>query len=170
MGATSPTQSAGRKGDTNPPSERQRRTHRRRILLLNTTGHPTAEWAAQQVVEAFPDDTAPRWIHRDRDRIYGAAFQGRLAGMGIAEIVSAPASPWQNPYVERVIGSIRRECLDHVIIVNESHLRRVLRSYLSYYHRSRTHLGLDKDTPDRCGFRKFWPLISGNSGHLVLLI
>jgi len=122
--------------------------HRRRILHLNTTVHPTAEWAAQQVVEAFPDDTAPRWIHRDRDRIYGAAFQRRVASMGIAEVVSAPASPWQNPFVERVIGSIRRECLDHVIVVNETHLRRVLRSYLPYYHRSRTHLGLD-DTPDR---------------------
>ena len=123
--------------------------HRRRIVHINTTAHPTAEWAAQQVVEAFPDDTAPRWIHRDRDRIYGAAFQRRVAGVGIAEVLSAPASPWQNPYVERVIGSIRRECLDHVIVVNESHLRRVLSSYLLYYHRSRTHLGLDKDTPDR---------------------
>ena len=100
--------------------------HRRRILHLNTTAHPTAEWAAQQVVEAFPDDTAPRWLHRDRDRIYGAAFQRRVASMGIAEVVSAPASPWQNPFVERVIGSIRRECLDHVIVLNETHLRRVL--------------------------------------------
>ena len=100
--------------------------HRRRIVHANITAHPTAEWAAQQVVDAFPDDTAPRWIHRDRDRIYGAAFQRRVAGMGIAEVVSAPASPWQNPYVERVIGSIRRECLDHVIVLNETHLRRVL--------------------------------------------
>jgi transposase InsO family protein len=123
--------------------------HRRRILHLNTTAHPTAELAAQQVVEAFPDDTAPRCLHRDRDRIYGAAFQRRVAGMGIAEVVSAPASPWQNPFVERVIGSIRRECLDHVIVLNETHLQRVLRSYLSYYHRTRTHLRLDKDTPDR---------------------
>ena len=123
--------------------------HRRRILHLNTTEHPTAEWAAQQVVEAFPDETAPCWLHRDRDRVYGAAFQRRVAGMGIAEVLSAPASPWQNPFVERVIGSIRRECLDHVIVLNESHLRRVLTSYRFYYHRSRTHLGLDKDTPDR---------------------
>ena len=123
--------------------------HRRRILHFNTTAHPTAEWSAQQVVDAFPDDTAPRWIHRDRDRIYGAAFQRRVAGMGIAEVLSAPASPWQNPYVERVIGSIRRECLDYVIVLNEAHLRRVLTSYLRYYHRSRTHLGLEKDTPDR---------------------
>jgi transposase InsO family protein len=123
--------------------------HRRRILHVNTTAHPTAEWSAQQVVDAFPDDAAPRWIHRDRDRIYGAAFQRRVSGMGIAEVLAAPASPWQNPYVERVIGSIRRECLDHVIVVNEAHLRRVLTSYLQYYHRSRTHLGLEKDTPDR---------------------
>lgn len=123
--------------------------HRRRILHFNTTAHPTAEWSAQQVVEAFPDDTAPRWIHRDRDRICGAAFQRRVAGMGIGEVLSAPASPWQNPYFERVIGSIRRECLDHVIILNEAHLRRVLTSYLRYCHRSRTHLGLEKDTPDR---------------------
>ena len=94
--------------------------HRRRIVHVNTTAHPTAEWSSQQVVEAFPDDTTPRWIHRDRDCIYGAAFQRRVAGMGIAEVVSAPASPWQNPYVERVIGSIRRECLDHVIVLNHA--------------------------------------------------
>ncbi len=123
--------------------------HRRRIVPLNVTAHPTAVWSAQQVVEAFPDDTAPRWIHRDRDRVYGEAFQRRMASMGIAEVVSAPASPWQNPYVERVIGSIRRECLDHLVILHEAHLRHVLRSYVRYYHRSRTHLGLQKDTPDR---------------------
>jgi putative transposase len=122
--------------------------HRRRIQHLNITEHPTAEWSAQQVVDAFPDETAPRWLHRDRDRIYGAVFQRRVAGMGIAEVVAAPASPWQNPYVERVIGSLRRECLDYVIVLNEAHLRRVLSSYLRYYHRSRTHLGLAKDTPD----------------------
>ena len=122
--------------------------HRRRIVHVNITDHPTATWSAQQVVDAFPDDTAPRWLHRDRDRIYGDVFQRRLAGMGIAEVVSAPASPWQNPYVERLIGSIRRECLDHVIVINEAHLRRVLTTYGRYYHRSRTHLGLEKDTPD----------------------
>jgi putative transposase len=122
--------------------------HRRRIVHLNMT-HPTAAWAAQQVVEAFPYATAPRWIHRDRDRIYGPAFRRRLAGMGIVKVFSAPASPWQNPYVERVVGSTRRECLDHVIVVNESHLRRVLTSYLRYYHGSRAHLGREKDAPDR---------------------
>ena len=121
---------------------------RRRLVHVNVTEHPTATWAAQQLVDAFPDDTAPRWLHRDRDRIYSDAFQRRLAGMGITDVVSAPASPWQNPFVERVIGSIRRECLDHVIIINEAHLRRVLAAYRSYYHRSRTHLGLEKDAPD----------------------
>ena len=85
---------------------------------------------------------------RDRDRIYGEAFRRRVAGLGIAEVVSSPMSPWQSPYVERLIGSIRRECLDHVIILNHTHLRRVLRAYFAYYHRSRTHLGSDKDTPD----------------------
>ena len=83
--------------------------HCRCIVHINVTDHPTATWSAQQVVDAFPDDTAPRWLHRDRDRIYGDVFQRRLAGMGIAEVVSAPASPWQNPYVERLIGSIRRD-------------------------------------------------------------
>jgi putative transposase len=121
---------------------------RRRIVHVNVTEHPTATWAAQQVVDAFPDDTAPRWLHRDRDGLYGDVFRRRLAGMGIATVVSAPASPWQNPYVERLIGSIRRECLDHVIILNEAHLRRVLRAYVQYYHRARTHLGLEKNTPD----------------------
>jgi putative transposase len=122
--------------------------HRRRIVHVNVTDHPTATWSAQQVVNAFPEDTAPRWLHRDRDRIYGDVFQRRLAGMGIVDVVSAPASPWQNPYVERLIGSIRQECLDHVIVINEAHLRRVLTTYAQYYHRSRTHLGLEKDTPD----------------------
>jgi putative transposase len=122
--------------------------HRRRIVHVNITDPPTATWSAQQVVDAFPDDTAPSWLHRDRDRIYGDVCKRRLAGMGIAEVVSAPASPWQNPYVERLIGSIRRECLDHVIVINEAHLLRVLTTYRRYYHRSRTHLGLEKDTPD----------------------
>jgi putative transposase len=121
---------------------------RRRIVHVNITAHPTAIWSAQQVVDAFPEDTAPRRLHGDRDRIYGDAFQRRLAGMGIAEVVSAPARPWQNPFVERLIGSIRRECLNHVIIINETHLRRVLTTYLQYYHRTRTHLGLQKDAPD----------------------
>jgi putative transposase len=124
-------------------------SHRRRhIVHFNIAEHPTAQWAAQQVVEAFPDDTAPRWLLRDRDSIYGDAFRRRVAGMAIAEIVCSPASPWQNPYAERVIGSIRRECLDDVIVFGEAHLRRLLSAHVAYYHRSRTHLGLGKDTPD----------------------
>ena len=121
--------------------------HRRRIVHLNITDYPTAAWSAQQVVDAFPDDTAPRWMHRDRDRIYGDVFQRRLATMGIAEVVSAPASPWQNPYAERLIGSVRRECLNHVIVLGERHLRRLLSTYLLYYHGARTHLSLEQDAP-----------------------
>jgi len=121
---------------------------RRRIVHFNITEHPTAEWTAQQVVDAFPDETAPKWLHRDRDSVYGESFRRRVAGMGIAEVVSAPASAWQNPYVERVIGSIRRECLDHVIVLHPAHPRRVLTLYSLYYHRTRTHLGLEKDAPD----------------------
>ncbi len=98
---------------------------RRRIIHVNITDHPTAAWTAQQMVEAFPDDTAPRWLLRDRDAIYGDAFRRRVAGMGISEVLSGPASPWQNPYAERLIGSIRRECLDHVIVLGERHLRRI---------------------------------------------
>ena len=121
---------------------------RRRIVHFNITEHPTAEWTAQQVVDAFPDDSAPTWLHRDRDRVYGESSRRRVAGIGIAELISAPASPWQNPYAERVIGSIRRECLDHAIVLNQAHLRRVLTIYSRYYHRTRTHLGLEKDAPD----------------------
>jgi putative transposase len=101
--------------------------HRRRIVHLRITEHPTAAWTAQQVLEAFPEGFAPRWLLRDRDAIYGDIFRGRVAGMGVQEVISAPSSPWQNPYVERVIGSIRRECLNYVIVFNERHLRRTLR-------------------------------------------
>jgi putative transposase len=111
------------------------------------TPHPTAAWTAQLIIEAFPDDTAPRWLLRDRDAIYGDAFRRRVSGMGVEEVLSSPSSPWQNPYAERLIGSIRRECLDHVIVVGERHLRRILSDYLTYYHRSRTHLSLEKDAP-----------------------
>jgi putative transposase len=106
-----------------------------------------ASWTTQQIVEAFPDDTAPRWLVRDRDTIYSDGFRHRVAGMGITEVVCAPLSPWQNPYAERLIGSIRRECLNHVIVLNERHLRRLLSRYLLYYHRTRTHLSLAKDAP-----------------------
>jgi transposase InsO family protein len=121
---------------------------RRRIVHFNITEHSTAMWAAQQVFEAFPDDTAPRWLHRDRDSVYGESFRRRVAGMGIGQVVSAAARPWQNPSVERLIGSIRRECLDHMLVLNASDLRRILTMHSRYYHRSRTHLGLEKDAPD----------------------
>ena len=123
------------------------RHHRRRIVHLNVTDHPTAVWTAQQIIEAFPNDTAPRWLLRDRDAIYGDTFQRRVASMGISEVTSSPLSPWQNPYAERLIGSIRRECLDHMIVLNERHLRRILTAYSSYYHGARTHLSLAKDAP-----------------------
>jgi putative transposase len=121
---------------------------RRRILHFDVTDHPSQDWLSRQVTEAFPWDTAPRYLLRDRDGSYGQSFRGRVQAMGIEEVITAPRSPWQNPYVERLIGSIRRECLDHVVIFNERHLRRVLSSYLDYYHRSRTHLALEKDCPE----------------------
>jgi putative transposase len=120
---------------------------RRRILHFNVTDSPTAFWTGQQIIEAFPWDTAPRFMIRDRDGIYGEVFVRRVGSMGIEEVLISAQSPWQNPYVERVIGSIRRECLDRVIVLNETHLRRVLTSYFRYYHEARTHLGLGKDCP-----------------------
>ena len=140
---------------------------RRRIVHVNCTEHPTATWTAQQVVDAFPDDAAPGFLVRDRDRIYDATVRRRVAGLGITEVVTSPMSPWQSPYVERLIGSIRRECVDHVIVINDRHLRRLLRAYITYYHRSRTHLGLGKDTPDprpvcrRCGRIVATPEVGG---------
>jgi hypothetical protein len=120
---------------------------RRRVMHFNVTDHPSEEWTAQQIGEAFPRE-APRYLIRDRDAIFGGAFVFLTKGMGIEEVVTAPRSPWQNPYVERLIGSIRRECLDHVIVWNETSLRRILRSYFHYYAKSRTHLGLAKDAPE----------------------
>jgi putative transposase len=121
---------------------------RRRVVHFNVTKHPTAAWTAQQMIEAFPEETAPRFLLRDRDQIYGEEFRRRVAGMRIEEVMTAPHSPWQSPYVERLIGSIRRECLDHVIVLGENHLRRIMRSYIAYYHGSRTHLSLCKDAPE----------------------
>jgi putative transposase len=120
---------------------------RRRILHFNVTAHPTAEWTAQQLREAFPFDQLPRFLLRDRDAIFGNDFREHLRDMGICEALSAPRAPWQRAYVERVIGSVRRECLDHVIVFHETSLRRILNSYFDYYHRSRTHLSLGKDSP-----------------------
>jgi len=121
---------------------------RRRILHFGVTAHPTADWTAQQLREAFPWDTAPRYLLRDRDRIFGDEFTQQVQEFGIRQVLAAPQSPWQRAYIERVIGSIRRECLDHVIIVNEDSLRRILGGYLDYYHASRTHLSLEKDAPE----------------------
>jgi transposase InsO family protein len=121
---------------------------RRRVVHFNVTTSPTAAWTAQQIVDAFPDDSAPRFLVRDRDSIYGAEFRRRVRGMGIAEVLTALRSPWQNAFAERIIGTIRREFLDHVIVLNEHHLRRRLTRYLRYYHRSRTHLALEKDAPE----------------------
>jgi transposase InsO family protein len=121
---------------------------RRRIVHFAVTQHPTAEWTAQQLREAFPWDTAPRFVLRDRDRIFGEEFMEQAQAMGIEEVLSTPRSPWQRAYVERLIGTIRRECLDHVIVFNETSLRRHLQGFTDYYHRSRTHLSLKKDTPE----------------------
>lgn len=122
---------------------------RRQILQVDVTTYPTALWLAQQITEAFPWDTAPKALIRDNDRAYGQVFRRRVNAMGAKDQPTTPFSPWQNGYVERVIGSIRREAFDHIIILNAPHLRRVLRCYAAYYNTDRTHLGLGKDTPDR---------------------
>ena len=122
---------------------------RRRILHVDVTRHPTSAWTRQQLREACPNDTKARFLVHDRDTTFDAAFGRTVDAVGLTAVRTAPHSPWQNPYVERVIGSIRRECLDHVIVFNEPHLRWILRAYVAYYHRSRTHLALDKDTPLR---------------------
>ena len=124
------------------------RHDRRRVVHFNVTEHPTAEWTAQQVVEAFPWDTAPRYLLRDRDATYGLVFRRRVKGLGIEQVLIAPRSPWQNPYVERLIGTLRRELLDHVVLLDEKHLRRVLGRYLKYYHGWRCHNSLEQDSPD----------------------
>lgn len=136
---------------------------RRRILHFNVTADPTAQWTAQQLNEAFPWDTAPRYLLRDRDRIFGNDFVEQLKAMGIKEVLSAPRSPWQRAYVERVIGTIRRECLDHVIVFNQATLYQHLKAFAAYYHESRTHLSLDKDTPETR------PVQSAEVGRIVAI-
>jgi transposase InsO family protein len=121
---------------------------RRRIVHFGVTAHPTAEWTAHQLREAFPWDSAPRYLLRDRDRIFGQEFVEQVKAMGIKQVLSAPRSPWQRAYVERVIGTLRRECLDHVIIFDQASLSRHLNRFLEYYHHSRCHLSLAKDTPE----------------------
>jgi transposase InsO family protein len=120
---------------------------RRRILQFGVTAHPTAEWTAQQLREAFPWDSAPRYLLRDRDTLFGKEFVDQVKAMGVKQVLSAPRSPWQRAYVERLIGSIRRECLDHMIVFDERSLHRTLSAYVRYYHSWRTHLSLGKDAP-----------------------
>ena len=136
---------------------------RRKIVRFDVTRHPTAGWLSRQVTEAFPWDTAPRYLLRDRDASYASEFCTRVDAVGITEVITAPRSPWQNPYIERAIGSIRRECLDYIVIFNERHLRRVLSWYVDYYHRTRTHLSLDMDCPDPR------PVMPPGSGRVVAI-
>ena len=120
---------------------------RRKVVHFNITSEPTAAWTARQIINAFPYDTAPKYLLRDRDSIYGSVFVQRLARMGIQQKLISPRSPWQNPYVERLVGSIRRECLDRVIVFNEQQLSQILESYFEYYHKVRPHRGLSHDSP-----------------------
>jgi transposase InsO family protein len=129
-------------------------------LWFAVTRHPTAEWLAQQIVEAFPWDTAPAYLVRDNDGAYGEVFLRRLRAMGIRDRPISPHSPWQNPYVERLIGTLRRDCLDHVLIFGEQHLRRVLALYAEYYNEARTHLALGKDAPRGRPVQHWGPIIA----------
>jgi transposase InsO family protein len=146
------------------------RLDRRDLVWINVTTHPTAEWVARQITEAFPWNEAPRYMIRDRDRIYGSVVTRRLRAMGIRDRPITPASPWQNAFAERLIGSIRRECVDHVIVLGEAHLRRILKSYVAYYNNIRTHRSLDKDAPvsrpvQRVGSIKSHAILGGLHHH-----
>ena len=148
------------------------RLHRRDLVWINVTTSPTAEWVARQITEAFPWDEAPRYMIRDRDRIYGTVVTRRLRAMGIRDKPIAPASPWQNGFAERLIGSIRRECLDHVIVLGEAHLHRILKSYADYYNTVRTHRSLHKDAPisrpiHQTGIIRSHPILGGLHHHYV---
>ncbi len=121
---------------------------RRRVVHFGVTEHPTEEWTMQQIRDAFPWDQAPKYVLRDRDAIYGRDFAATTREMGMEEVLTAPRSPWQNPFAERLVGSIRRECLDHIIVWDQRSLRRTWRSYFAYYQQSRTHLALAKDAPE----------------------
>ncbi|MBF0420826.1 MAG: DDE-type integrase/transposase/recombinase [Magnetococcales bacterium] len=136
---------------------------RRKIVHFNVTTNPTAAWVSQQIREAFPWNTAPRFLLHDRDPVFEAECKKTIRSMGVEEVITAPASPWQNPYVERMIGSVRRDALDHVIVLNEDHLKRVMEGYLAYYHHSRTHLGLKKDCPEHR------PVQTKDSGKIVTI-
>ena len=123
------------------------RHDRRQVVHFNVTTNPYAQWTAQQIINAFPYEETPRFLLRDRDGIYGDYFQDRMKSMQIDEVPTAPRSPWQNPYAERIIGSIRRECLNHLIVLNEVHLKRILTLYFDYYHEVRPHLSLNRNSP-----------------------
>jgi transposase InsO family protein len=145
---------------------------RRQLLWFAVTRHPTAEWLARQITEAFPWTSAPLYLARDNDRAYGHAFRSRVMAMGIRDRPISPGSPWQNGHVERLIGTVRRECLDRVLILGESHLRKILISYASYYNEVRTHLALSKDAPlgrrvQRSGDIVAIPILSGLHHHYV---
>ena len=148
------------------------RLDRRALVWINVTQNPTAEWIARQITEAFPWNEPPRYLIRDRDRIYGEIALRRIRAMGIRDKPIAPASPWQNGFTERLIGSIRRECLDHLVILGEAHLRRILRNYASYYNKIRTHRSLDKDAPafrsvQRVGTITSYTILGGLHHHYV---
>jgi len=148
------------------------RLDRRNLVWINVTANPTADWVARQITEAFPWDEAPHYLIRDRDRIYGSVVTRRLRAMGIRDKPTAPTSPWQNGFAERLIGSIRRECLDHIIVLGEAHLRRVLKSYARYYNGVRTHRSLNKDAPvsrpvQRSGVISSHALLGGLHHHYV---
>jgi transposase InsO family protein len=148
------------------------RLDRRQLIWINVTTNPTAEWIARQVTEAFPWNEVTRYLIRDRDCIYGAIVTRRLRGMGIRDKSIAPASPWQNSFAERLIGSIRRECVDHIVVLGEAHLRRVLRTFTRYYNNIRTHRSLDKDAPvprpvQPTGSIKSHPILGGLHHHYV---
>jgi transposase InsO family protein len=133
---------------------------RRQLLWFAVTRNPTAEWLASQITEAFPWDTAPKYLIRDNDRAFGAAFRARVRAMGIRDRPTSFRSPWQNGLVERLIGSARHECTDHMIVFNEDHLRRILSKYASYYNEVRTHLSLGKDTPCARPIERFGNIIA----------
>jgi len=148
------------------------RLDRRELVWINVTANPTAEWIARQLTEAFPWDDAPKHLIRDRDRIYGTIVTSRLRAMGIRDRPTASASPWQNGFAERLIGSIRRECVDHLVVLGEAHLRRALRAYARYYNDIRTHRSLDKDAPvsrpvQRTGIISSHAILGGLHHHYV---
>jgi transposase InsO family protein len=148
------------------------RLDRRDLVWINVTTNPTAEWIARQLTEAFPWSEAPRYLIRDRDQSYGTVVKHRLRAMGIRDKPIAPDSPWQNGFAERLIGSIRRECVDHFIVLGEAHLLRILRAYVRYYNEIRTHRSLDKDAPisrpvQRSGIISARPILGGLHHHYI---